>query len=222
MFKQFRFCVLLFAFAFVLIGCATPTPTPAPTPAPPATFTRVPTLAPTATATPIPPTATATHTATPVPTVTRTPTAVPTPVLFRRYYTGSFLVYPVPPATEGCGTLAFENHLDLDLVVMLVRYSPTATRPSIHAAVFILARQFFRLLGLGPDNFLGEVYVAAGEDWDPDLARFTRKNQYLRVTDRLMFFASPSCSHYVIKVASGAPDLQPIPENQFPGLRQSR
>ena len=115
--------------------------------------------------------------------------------------------------------MTFENHLDLDLVVVLVRYSATATRPNIHAAVFILTRQSFRLLGLGPDNFLGEVYVAVGEDWDPNLARFTRKNQYLRTTDRLMFFANPSCSNYVIKIAPGAPDLQPIPENQFPNLQ---
>ncbi len=216
MFKRLWFCVLIFAFTFVGVGCATPTPIP--TPVPTATFTSVPTVTPLPTATPVPPTATATFTPMPSPTVTRTPTAAPTPQLFRRYYTGSFLVYPVPPATEGCGTLAFENHLDLDSVVVLVRYAATATRPNTVAAIFILTRQSFRLLGLGADNFLGEVYVAVGEDWDPNLARFTRKNQYLRTNDRLMFFANPSCSNYVIKIIPGAPDLQPIPENQFPSL----
>lgn len=219
MFKRLWFYVLIFALAFILIGCATPTPTPVPTPVPSATFTPVPTVAPTATATPVPPTATATFTPLPPPTVTQTPTAAPTPLLFRRYYTGSFLVYPVPPANEGCGMLAFENHLDLDSVVVLVRYSATATRPNIHAAVFILMRQYFRLLGLGADNFLGEVYVAIGEDWDSSLARFTRKNQFLRATNRLMFSANPSCSNHVIKIQAGAPDLQPIPESQFPSLR---
>lgn len=216
MFKQFVLCALVLSLAFFGVGCATPTPVPKPPP----TATPMPSLTATLlppTRTPIPPTATATFTATPLPTVTPTFTAVPTRVLFRRYYTGSFIAYPQPEWTEGCGTLTFENHLDLDLVVVLVRYS--TTQPKIHAGIFILARQLFRLLGLGSDNFLGEVYVAAGEDWDPDLAKFTRKNQYFRVPDRLMFFASPSCSHHVVKVVAGAPDLQPIPENQFPRLR---
>lgn len=219
MFKLFCWGVLLFALTFVLVGCVTPTPTPAPTPVPSATFTRVPTVAPTATVTPVPPTATAPFTSTPLPTVTRTPTLAPTPQLFRRYYTGSFIIDPMPPANEGCGSLKFENYLDQDMVFALVKYSPAATRPNIHAAVFILARQYFQLLGLGADNFLGEVYVAVGEDWDPNRARFTRKNQFLRLADRLMFFASPSCSHHLIKVQTGSPDLKPIPENQFPSLQ---
>jgi hypothetical protein len=211
----FLFCAL----AFVVIGCATPTPVPAPPPVPSATFTRVPTIAPTFTATPVPPTATATFTPPPPPTATQTPTLAPTPQLYRRYYTGSFIVDPVPPANEGCGSIKFENYLDQDLVVVLVRYSPTAPRPNVHAAIFVLARQYFTLLGLGTDNFLGEVYVAVGEDWDSNLARFTRKNQFLRLADRLMFFANPSCSHHVVKVQAGSLDLKPIPENQFPGLR---
>ncbi|MCI0475642.1 MAG: hypothetical protein L0Y55_05300 [Anaerolineales bacterium] len=211
------FWVLILAFAFVGVGCATPTPIP--TPIPTATFTSVPTATPPPTATLVLPTATATFTPTPLPTVTRTPTAAPTPQLFRRYYTGSFIVDPVPPANEGCGSIKFENYLDQDLVVVLARYSPTATRPNVHAAIFVLARQYFQLLGLGADNFLGEVYVAVGEDWDPNLARFTRKNQFLRLADRLMFFANPSCSHHVVKVQTGSLDLKPIPENQFPNLR---
>jgi hypothetical protein len=157
-----------------------------------------------------------------MPTVTRTPTPIPTPLLFRRYFTGSFLVPSSPQAYGGCGTLAFENNLDLDVAAVLVRYSETATKPNILAAVYVLARQYYAILQLAPDNFLGEVYLAIGEDWDPNLAKFTRKNQYLRAKDRLMFFANPSCSNWTIKIAPGVPDLLAIPENQFPSLKDSR
>ena len=222
MFKPIWFCVLLFVLAFVWVGCTTPTPTRVPTAtfAPVPTATPIPVATPIPTATPVPPTATPTFTPTPLPTATRTPTAVPTPLLFRRYYTGSTLVSLVPPANEGCGTLAIENNLDLDILAVLVRYSTTATRPNILTAVYVMAHQYYAVLGLGSDNFLGEVYVAIGEDWDPSLAKFTRKNQYLHTIDRLMFFANPSCSNWVITLTSPiGPDLQIVPENQFPSLR---
>ncbi len=217
MFKLIWFCVLAL-IAFVGVGCATPTPTP--TPIPPPTFTRVPTATAIPTATPVPPTVAPTFTPAPPPTATRIPTAVPTRQLFRRSWTGSYLFYPVPPAREGCGTLAIENNLDLDVVVALAKYSATATRPNFIVGVYVIAHQYYAILNIGSDNFLGEVYVAAGEDWDPDLSKFTRKNQYFRTTDRLMFFANPSCSNWTIKLAPGlGPDLQVVPENQFPSFQ---
>ena len=216
MFKPIWFWGLFLMLTFVCVGCATRTPTPVPT----ATFTPVPTATPIPTATPVPPTATPTLTPTSLPTATRTPTSTPTPLLFRRYYTGSYLVAPLPPANEGCGLLGIENNLDLDVLAVLVRYSATSTRPNILAAVYIMAHQYFAILGLGADNFLGEVYLAVGEDWDTGLAKFTRKNQYLRTTDRLMFFANPSCSNWTLNLAPGfGPNFQVIPENQFPSLR---
>ena len=218
MFKPIGFCVLVLMLAFVCAGCATPTPTP--TRVPPATLTAVPTATPIPTATPVPPTATATFTPTPLPTATRTPTVAPTPLLFRQSYTGSYLFYPVSPATEGCGTLAIQNNLDLDVVAALAKYSATATRPNFIAGVYVVAHQYFAFLNLGSDNFLGEVYVAAGEDWDNNQEKFTRKNQYFRTTDRLMFFANPSCSNWTVTLAPGfGPNVQVIPENQFPSLR---
>ena len=218
MFKPIGFCALLVGLAFVWVGCATPTPTP--TSVPPTATPIPPTATSIPTATPIPPTAAPTFTPTPLPTATRTPTPAPTPMLFRRSWTGSYLFYPVSPATEGCGTLAIENNLDLDAVAVLVRYSATATRPNFIAGVYVVAHQYFAFLNLGSDNFLGEVYVAVGEDWDSGLAKFTRKNQYLRTTDRLMFFANPSCSNWTVNLAPGfGPTVQVIPENQFPSFR---
>ena len=218
MFKPIWFCVLGLMLACACAGCATPTPTP--TSVPPTATPIPPTATPIPTATPVPPTATVTLTPTPLPTATQTPTAAPTPLLFRRSWTGSYLFYPVSPATEGCGTLAIENNLDLDVVAVLARYSATATRPNFIAGVYVVAHQYFAFLNLGSDNFLGEVYLAVGEDWDSGLAKFTRKNQYLRTTDRLMFFANPSCSNWTVKLAPGlGPDVQVIPENQFPSLR---
>jgi len=219
MLKPIGFWTLIWSLAFVGVGCATPTPLPTPKLVPTATFTAVPTVTPIPTATPVPPTATVTFTPSPLPTATRTPTATPTPLLFRRSWTGSYLFYPVPPAREGCGMLAIENNLDLDAVAALVRYSATATRPNFIAGVYVVAHQYFAFLNLGSDNFLGEVYLAAGEDWDPDQAKFTRKNQYYRTRDRLMFFANPSCSNWKINLAPGAPDLLPLPENQFPSFQ---
>lgn len=218
MLKPISFRIFLLTIV-LCVSCATPTPMPTPTRAP--TVTPVPTATPIPSATPVPPTATPTFTPTPVPTVTRTPTAAPTPLLFRRSWTGSYLFYPVPPlATGGCGTLAIQNDLDLDIVVALARYSATATRPNFIVGAYVLAHGYFAFLNLGSDNFLGEVYVAAGEDWDNELLKFTRKNQYFRTQDRLMFFASPSCSHYVVKVTPQAsPDLVVVPENQFPSFR---
>jgi hypothetical protein len=126
----------------------------------------------------------------------------------------------LPPQNEGCGQLGIENDLDLDMLAVLVKYSATATRPNVLAAVYLVAHQSFTILGLGADNFLGEVYLAVGEDWDPRLAKFTRKNQYLHAIDRWMFFAKPSCSNYTFILGPGfGPGFQVIPENQFPSLK---
>ena len=136
MFKPIGLGVLGLMLAFVCAGCATPTPTPVPT----ATFTPVPTATPIPTATPVPPTATPTFTPTPLPTATRTPTATPTPLLFRRSYTGAYLVTLVPPANEGCGLLGIENNLDLDVLAVLVRYS---------ALIISLGKSTWRLEKIG-------------------------------------------------------------------------
>jgi hypothetical protein len=244
MFRPIRCWVLVSSLTFVGVGCVTPTPTPVPTatltPIPIATL--IPTAPPVPTATSISPTARATLTPTLPPTAMRTPTTMPTPLLFRRLETGKCLVSMAspeswPPWSEtpwgrecgrvngvctgdwGCGELGIENNLDLDVVAVLTKYTGASTHQSILVAVYIQARQSFVITGLSSDNFLGEVYVALGEDWDASLAEFTRRAQYLHSTDRWMFFAKPKCSLWTVRLDPGfRSDLQLIPDAQFPCL----
>jgi hypothetical protein len=238
MFKPIRLCGLLLMFVSICVGCATPMQTPVPT----ATFTPVPTATSIPTTTPVPPTVTSALMPLVLPTALLMPTATPAPLLFRRLETGKCLVSMAsaeswPPWSEtpwgrecghgngvgtrdwGCGELGIENNLDLDVVAVLTKYTGASTRQSILVAVYIQAHQSFVMTGLGSDNFLGEVYLTCGEDWDASLAKFTRRTLYLHSTDRWMFFANPKCSQWTLNLWPGfGSNFETIPENQFPGL----
>ena len=160
-----------------------------------------------------------TKTVPPRPTITPTPTrtSTPTPAVLRHLTTGTLLQ---DSGRNGLGELTIENGRNLDAVAVLTSLGNAPVE-----SFYIQAGDSFTIKGIQDGIYY--VYFAAGEDWDTDTARFTRKAGFFRFEDLLAFetIAVPGGQEYTVfeltlhPVVGGTAETLPVEAGQFPDLR---